>query len=341
MSRQFRFVRTHDNRFLWEGRGYRVSFSEPMVTMMDDYALWEKNRRIMYFYYYVDLYEPSHEEKSGSKLFAHEYVSDFPAIYSLRYILDTVLSEPIRKNSRKTTVKSDDDPDEGYYYSKYLDTTNNLIYEDFYSVKRTYYTETKGEWFDVTVGVGSNLLRFPMLGRADILELKRCVNCFLKYARKTTNERIRAEAQWYKERCFIENGRLFCMDEFDGEKFIRSIFRPGDELRSFRFMSEDESRSRELDFVKISSIDDGAVFIDTENDGAVRIPIERIREISHFTRNVPDIQGMAREFADLLGERVNEFCTADKSELIEKYRGAVSERYGGSVPIEEVFEIMI
>ena len=103
MNNNFKFIKTEDNRFRWESDFMVLEYSEPSIQAFQEYLPVKDFKDIMYYYYTVKIFKKI--DNSKEILVSERYVSDFPCIDELKWIIEHQLNNNPTINGQKIEYK--------------------------------------------------------------------------------------------------------------------------------------------------------------------------------------------------------------------------------------------
>ncbi len=176
-----------DNKFQWGSEDCFIQFSNPAITLFENKTDKEITvDNILYYYYTLEIFKnvKTNDENSSCKSEIHKIATaktwDFPCITDFQHILNTITSMDLSKTDN---IQTDIIQDKIRY--KYQLETGDFLYEDYYAVTKTQIEDRR--WYDLFVGCDNRSdfvqgVMFKDLFQEDILELKKCIDEFIKYS---------------------------------------------------------------------------------------------------------------------------------------------------------------
>lgn len=177
------------NAFVWESEWVRLEYSNPDITLLGD-GKCHKPEDILYFYYDVKIfakrwYNNRYKWCKVAKVRTH----DFPAMECLLDIVKEFLG---RKEPDEHWSQFPWGNQTKFYHI--TDCTNAMRTEDFYELTKNILPAYNKEWYNLYIGCRQGELRDTIgirltdLKKDDIIQLKRCLEKFLKFSIDSYNE---------------------------------------------------------------------------------------------------------------------------------------------------------
>lgn len=176
--------------FVWESKWIRLEYSNPNITLFDDDAKCCSMQDILYYYYTVQLFAKKWcDDQYQWCQIARVRTHDFPSIQYLLAILKDFLGqkEPDERWSRFSWGKQEE-------LYRITDYTDQIRSEDFYELTKNLLPAYHDEWYTLYIGCSQGELRdttgirLTDLQKGDLIQLKRCLEKFLKFSIDNYND---------------------------------------------------------------------------------------------------------------------------------------------------------
>ena len=342
------------NKFICEGFDFKIEYSKPMIQAHNELSTIKSIKDILYYYYklkvykhqvvdYLDEDDPNYDETNDEiwkwKLVMERDIYDFPGIFWFQNALN-IISQPINKEDcQKIELRNNK-----YEYRYSLTNVDFIANDDIYELTKIYHYNNNisfvlfigGSW-DVQGDLNGCGIRCPYLNEADIMELKKCIDEFIKYSME-----LQTKDNWkYTKMCndsfFVDGNKLYAYTrDYTHRKVYKSsleeVFIENDTVLKDIYetiINEDKSfYHKKYNNVKIKEIKDEYIKLE---DGTM-IPIHNIQAIyDEFENTEPrlyyNVEQIANDFISIMNDKEKEeFKIKDIQFLLNKYKDVIINR---------------